>query len=415
MKLFSNRWTQLFFCVCVFVLISGPQYLWALFVPHLLTKFQIPLSELQITFFLVIVCMTFITPVAGYFHDRFKTRNIIFLGLLMCTGSWIAASAAESISMLYISYGVIGGLGAGIAFIGCVGLIQKYFPDRRGFATGVLMSGYALGPMLTTPFVAKSVAAVGVESTLSYFGGLFVVLSFLVILGLRDPKDVVSPQTENKKPLTGIAPKEMLQTPVFWLMFVMMMMIASCGMMIISNIAVIAKESGIGSNILLFGMAALPLALMLDRFTNGLSRIVFGHISDRIGRENTLAIAFTLEGLFMFLWFHQLHNPIMFIILSGFVFLAWGEIFSIFPALCTDIFGEKNASINFGFLYASVGVGSFLGGPVAAYIRERSGSWTPVFYIIIALDLITAVLAFTALKKMRGVEGEKKYVLRMGH
>ena len=345
--------------------------------------------------------MTFITPLAGYFHDRFNSRRLIGLGLMMSSISWILAAHATTLTQLYITYGAMGGLGAGIAFIGCTGFIQKCFPDKRGLATGILMSGYALGPMLTTYFIANSVDSTGVDTTLQYFGIIHMIASLIVVAGIRSPSEVVTSNNIKNSNNTGVNSIVMLKSGAFWLMFFMMSMIATCGMMITSNIAVIAKEYGIGSEIIMFGMAALPLALMVDRITNGFSRILFGMISDKIGREKTLAIAFFLEAIFMYVWFTQLHNPVLFIILSGLVFLAWGEIFSIFPALCTDTFGEKNASVNFGFLYTSVGIGSILGGPLAALLREQIGSWNLVFYIIITLDLITAFLAISVLKNTR--------------
>jgi len=401
MKILKNRWVQLALSVAVFIIISGPQYQWALFVKPMLAKFGAPLSEVQIVFSLVVVCMTFITPLAGYFHDRFNSRRLIGLGLMMSSVSWILAAHVTTLTQLYITYGAMGGLGAGIAFIGCTGFIQKCFPDKRGLATGILMSGYALGPMLTTYFIANSVDSIGVDTTLQHFGIIHMIASLIVVAGIRSPAEVVISNNIKNSNNSGVSSIVMLKSGAFWLMFFMMSMIATCGMMITSNIAVIAKEYGIGSEIIMFGMAALPLALMVDRITNGFSRILFGMISDKIGREKTLAIAFFLEAIFMYVWFTQLHNPVLFIILSGLVFLAWGEIFSIFPALCTDTFGEKNASVNFGFLYTSVGIGSILGGPLAALLREQIGSWNLVFYIIITLDLITAFLAISVLKNTR--------------
>lgn len=409
MKKLNNRWIQLSLCVIVLIIISAPQYLWALFVRPLLTKFDVPLSELQVVFSLVVVCMTFITPLAGYFHDRFNSKNIIALGLLMCSGSWVLASYASSLLMLYISYGIIGGLGAGIAFIGATGLVQKCFPDKRGLATGILMSGYAFGPLLSTVAISNSVSSHGVEITLNNFGFVYILMGLLVVAGLRAVEQIDIPLITDKVEQEGVNAISMLTTPVFWVMFAMMTMIAASGMMVTSNIAIIAKEAGIGSNVVMFGLAALPLALMVDRITNGFSRIIFGSISDNIGRENTLSIAFFLEAVFVLAWFSQLHNPVMFVILSGLVFLAWGEIFSIFPALCTDTFGEKNASVNFGFLYASVGIGAIFGGPIAALLRETSGSWSLVFSIIVVLDLLTAFFALTLLKKMRISYKEKRY------
>lgn len=402
MNIFNNRWVQLVLCSCVLFLISGPQYLWTLFVKGFLVKYQVPLSEIQITFSLLLVCMTFITPFAGFMHDRLNSKLLIAFGVVLTSCSWIFASGASSLEQLYLTYGIIGGLGTGISFIGCTGLIQKCFPDRRGLANGILSSAYAFGPLVSTYFISKDLDILGSENTLYKYGIFFLLIGLVIVIGLKSFDQIKSPFVLNQKELLGVSPKKMLQSKVFWLMFVMMCLVATCGMMIISNISIISKEFGISStDIVMFGMTALPLALMFDRITNGVSRFLFGAISDKIGRENTLGIAFGLEALFILIWYTQLSHPVMFILFSGLVFLAWGEIYSIFPSLCTDTFGEKFASINYGFLFASAGIGSILGGPVAAYLREKNGSWDIVFYIIICLEITTAILAFTYLKTER--------------
>jgi MFS family permease len=161
-----------------------------------------------------------------------------------------------------------------------------------------------------------------------------------------------------------------------------------------------AKDFGV-AGIMVFGMAALPLALTIDRFANGLTRPFFGWVSDRIGRENTMFIAFGLEGIAMTLWLMTSSNPVLFVLLSGVVFFGWGEIFSLFPSTLTDTFGTKHATTNYGFLYMAQGVGSVLGGPLAAMMHDATGSWTPVFFTVIGMDLVTALLAIMILKPMR--------------
>jgi MFS transporter, OFA family, oxalate/formate antiporter len=149
-------------------------------------------------------------------------------------------------------------------------------------------------------------------------------------------------------------------------------------------------------------MAALPLALTIDRFTNGLTRPFFGWVSDRVGRENTMTLAFGLEGVAMIVWLLTRDNALLFVLMSGVVFFGWGEIFSLFPSTLTDTFGPKNATANYGCLYMAQGVGSVLGGPLAALLHETTGSWIPVFAVVITMDLLTALLAWFVLKPMRG-------------
>ena len=196
------------------------------------------------------------------------------------------------------------------------------------------------------------------------------------------------------------APREMLQSPIFYLLFLMMSMMSTSGLMVVSNVGPFAKEFGV-ANMLVFGMAALPLSLTLSRVTNGLTRPFFGWVSDHIGRENTMALAFALEAVAILILFKFIDQPALFVVLTGLVFFGWGEIFSLFPSTLTDTFGPKFAATNYGFLYIAQGVGSILGGPAAAFLKQTTGNWSAVFIIVAALDALTAILALTVLRRMR--------------
>jgi MFS transporter, OFA family, oxalate/formate antiporter len=180
----------------------------------------------------------------------------------------------------------------------------------------------------------------------------------------------------------------------------MFTLMSTSGLMVISQMGAFAKDFGITS-VAVFGVAALPLALTLDRFTNGLTRPFFGWVSDHIGREWTMLLAFGFEGVAMTLWLLNRDNAVLFVLLSGVAFFGWGEIFSLFPSTLTDTFGKTHATTNYGFLYMAQGIGSILGGPLAAWMHERTGSWSSVFIVVIALDFAAAILAIAALKPMR--------------
>jgi MFS family permease len=197
-----------------------------------------------------------------------------------------------------------------------------------------------------------------------------------------------------------VSPREMLRTPIFWLLFVMMTMMSTAGLMVTSQMSAFTRDFGMADT-LVFGLPLLPLALSIDRITNGLTRPFFGWLSDRIGRENTMVIAFTLEGCAMTVWLLTRSNPVVFVLMSGVVFFGWGEIFSLFPSTLTDTYGARHATTNYGFLYMAQGIGSVLGGPVAAAVHDRYGSWTAVFVIIITMNFATAFLAGVVLKPMR--------------
>jgi MFS transporter, OFA family, oxalate/formate antiporter len=380
----SARLIQLLLGLIAMMSISSPQYVWTLFTKPLQEALGAQLSAIQVTFTIVIVLQTFFSPVQGYLVDRFGPRLLIACGCLLSGLGWILAAYATSLVSLYLTYGLFCGIGTGIVYVGIVGLMVRWFPDRRGLATGVVAAGYGFGAILTTFPIDTMMKESGYQHTLVVFG---------VILGLVGAAAALAPTV-------GTPPGEMLRTNVFWLMFVMMTMMSTGGLMIISQFAAFSRDFGV-ANITVFGLAALPLALTVDRLTNGLTRPFFGWVSDRIGRENTMGLAFLLEAASVTLMVMFRDNALVFVILSGVVFFGWGEIFSLFPSTLTDTFGTKHATTNYGWLYIAQGIGSILGGPLAALLREQTGSWLPVFAIIIALDALTGILALTVLKPMR--------------
>jgi oxalate/formate antiporter len=392
-----SRWIQLLLGLLCMMSISSPQYVWALFTKPLGAQLGVSLAELQVTFSILIVLQTFFSPFQGFLVDKFGPRLLLSLGAALTGLSWILASHADSITLLYLSYGLLGGLGTGIVYIGVVGQVVKWFPDKRGFAVGMVAAGYGMGAILTTFPISQSLVDNGHQDTLLWFGWVLGGLGLLFAQGLRSPQQQA---TQGPVDLPGVGPSVMLRTPVFWLMFVMMTMMSTSGLMVISQMGAIAKDYQV-ANAMVFGVAALPLALTIDRLTNGLTRPFFGWVSDRWGRENTMFIAFGLEAVAMFAWISTIDTPVLFVILSGVVFFGWGEIFSLFPSTLTDTFGPKHATTNYGFLYMAQGVGSIIGGPVAALIHISTGSWVPVFALMISLDLIAAILAFWVLKPMR--------------
>jgi oxalate/formate antiporter len=394
-----SKWVQLILGIICMMAISSPQYVWALFTKPLLAELKVELAALQVTFSILIVLQTFFSPFQGYLVDRFGPRLLLSLGAILTGLSWVLSAKVNSVLGIYLTYGLLGGLGTGIVYVGIVGLMVRWFPSSRGFAVGMVAAGYGFGAIITTFPISASLAESGYQSTLTLFGYIIAAVGLLAAQGLRIPKaPTTSASTTNS--VKGIAPGIMLKTPVFWLMFVMMTMMSTSGLMVISQMGAFAKDFGV-ANAMVWGMAALPLALTIDRITNGLTRPLFGWISDRFGRENTMFIAFGLESIAMLAWLYFRQDPVMFVVLSGIVFFGWGEIFSLFPSTLTDTFGEKHATTNYGFLYMAQGVGSILGGPIAALIYGSSGSWIPVFAVMIVLDATAALLALFVLKPMR--------------
>jgi len=403
-----KRWLQLCLGVVCMILISSPQYVWALFTQPLSSALGASLAELQITFSVLIVVQTFLSPWQGVLVDRFGPRLLLSAGLSISGLSWILAAHATSLPMLYVTYGLLGGVGTGIVYVGVIGHMVQWFPDRRGLATGLAAAGYGVGALLTTFPISTVLRESTYNVALGRFGWMFALAGVLVAQGLRRPDSAWQMAWNQRRRGAGaattlvkdVAPSQMLATPIFWLMFAMMTMMSTTGLMVTSHMGAFTRDFGMASA-LVFGLPVLPLALSIDRVTNGLTRPLFGWISDRLGRENTMLVAFGLEGCAMTMWLLTRHNPTLFVVLSGVVFFGWGEIFSLFPSTLTDTFGTKHATANYGCLYIAQGVGSVLGGPVAALLHEATGSWIPVFATIIAMDFATAALAIGVLKPMR--------------
>ena len=412
------RWIQLLLGLVCMIVISSPQYVWTLFTQPLMASLHASLAEIQITFSILIVVQTFLAPCQGFLVDRFGPRLLLSVGGAVTGLSWVLAARAASLTGLYLTYGLLGGIGTGIVYVGVIGHMVQWFPDRRGFATGIVAAGYGIGAVLTTFPISESIKDASYQQALFRWGLIFVAVGILAAQGLKPVRlagrkgppytagaraGFGTANVESRIPnpeSRDVTPMQMLRTPIFWLMFVMMTMMSTAGLMVISQMAAFTRDFGM-ANVIVFGLPLLPLALSLDRITNGLTRPFFGWLSDRIGRENTMVIAFALEGAAITTWLFTRSNPAVFVLMSGIVFFGWGEIFSLFPSTLTDTYGTRHATTNYGFLYMAQGIGSVLGGPVAALVHDAYGSWTPVFAIIIAMNFATALLAGLALKPMR--------------
>ena len=403
---YLNRWSQLVLGIIAMMAISSPQYTWTLFTGPLNQKLGTTLAELQWTFSLLIILQTWFSPFQAYLVDRFGPRLLISVGAIMSGGSWVLAALSDNLWALYLTYGVIGGFGTGIIYVGVIGLMVRWFPDRRGLATGLAAAGYGFGAIFTSFPIDGMIKSSGYAHTLLVWGVIQGIIGVLVAQGLRLPPDdyrppsVVAGASGPQQSRRSYSPGEMLKNPIFWLLFVMMSMMSTSGLMVVSNVGPFANEYKV-SQALVLGMAALPLSLTLSRFTNGLTRPFFGWVSDHIGREATMTLAFSLECVAILVLFAFIDRPALFVVLTGLVFFGWGEIFSLFPSTLTDTFGPKYAATNYGFLYIAQGIGSILGGPAAAFLKQTTGSWTAVFITVAALDAITALLAFTVLYRMR--------------
>src|SRR5579864_5033274 len=314
----SNRWAQLLLGLVAMIAISSPQYVWTLFTGPLNQKLGTTLAEIQVTFSLLIVLQTFFSPFQAYLVDRFGPKLLISVGAIMSGGSWVLSSYANSLAALYVSYGIIGGFGTGIIYVGIIGLVVRWFPDRRGLATGLAAAGYGFGAFFTSFPIDSMIRSSGYQHTLLVWGIIQAAVGVVAAQGLRVPPEDyrvpgAAPAAASAVPQSGrsYAPREMLRNPIFYLLFLMMSMMSTSGLMVVSNVGPFANEYKV-AQVLVLGMAALPLSLTLSRVTNGLTRPFFGWVSDHIGREGTMALAFSLEALAILALLAVLDNPPLF-------------------------------------------------------------------------------------------------------
>jgi OFA family oxalate/formate antiporter-like MFS transporter len=195
-------------------------------------------------------------------------------------------------------------------------------------------------------------------------------------------------------------PKEVLSSPVFWILYVMFVMVSASGLMATAQIAPIAKDFDVGNTVVFFGATTLTAALIIDNVANGSARPLFGWISDHIGREYTMAIAFGLGAAAYWSLGTLGTAPWAFVLFAALIFFTWGEIFSLFPSTCTDTFGTKFATVNLSLLYTAKGTSAFLV-PVANMIKVSTGSWHMVFLVTAIMNILVVALALFVLKPMR--------------
>ena len=394
----------MFGIICM-VMIANLQYGWTLFVGPIDDKYGWGRAAIQVAFTIFVLTETWLVPIEGYLIDKFGPRIMISGSGVLVAIAWVINSVADSLFLLYLG-AAIGGIGAGVIYGGSVGNALKWFPDRRGLAAGLTAAGFGAGSALTVIPIANMIQTSGYESAFLWFGlgqGLVVMLVAL-LMRAPQPGEVAAPAAPAvQQTRRDYSPAEALRTPVFWVMYAMFVMVGAGGLMAVAQLAPIATDFKVGTipvSILGVTLPALTFALTVDRVLNGLCRPFFGWVSDQIGRENTMFIAFFIEGVGIYALLLFAANPMMFVILSGLVFFAWGEIYSLFPATCTDIYGRTFATTNYGMLYTAKGTASLLV-PLANVLTNATGSWHAVFYVAAAANIVAALMALLVLKPMR--------------
>jgi len=399
-----RRWLQLITGIICMVMVANLQYGWTYFVDPMSQANHWLRKDIQFAFTFFIATETWLVPVEGWFVDRFGPKIVVAVGGVLVALAWTINSMATSLPMLYVG-AVISGVGAGAVYGTCVGNALKWFPDRRGLAAGLTAAGFGAGSAATVAPIVHTIANYGYQSAFLWFGlgqGLVVLI---LSQALRAPKAGQTPKAAPRLTQTtrDYSPLEMLKSPIFYLMYVMFVLVAASGLIVTAQVAPIARDykiATVGVDLFFVSSTVLIAAGIVDNILNGLARPTFGWVSDHIGRENTMAIVF-ICGAVAYWGLGTIGNtPYAFIVTAGLVYFTWGEIYSLFPATCTDTFGSKYATTNAGLLYTAKGTASFLV-PLANVLKTYTGSWHSVFVVATIANLIVAGTALFVLKPMR--------------
>jgi OFA family oxalate/formate antiporter-like MFS transporter len=404
-----NRWAQLVAGIFAMMAVANLQYAWTLFTKPIQSHLHVTLVAVQWTFALFIGLETWLVPFEGYLVDRIGPRIMLGFGAIFVALGWVMSGRAETLGSLYFWYGV-GGIGAGIVYGGTIGNALKWFPDHRGLCVGLTAGAYGIGTALTVAPIDKMIRQSGYQHTLIVWGIIqgFVVLAAALFLA-KPPVGWMPPGWKEKEAAVkarvntssvDMTPWQMLRQPSFYLVYVMMTMLAFGGIVVTAQLSPMAVSYHVDKIIVAWGLTALVLAIEIDRILNGLTRPFWGWVSDHIGRENAIFISFMLEAAAVYGLLKLISHPIWFIALSGLCFFAWGNIYSLFPSITADLYGKKWATTNYGIVYTAKGLATLFAAPGAAWLFEKTGSWTKVFWAMIICDVIAAFMALLWLKPL---------------
>jgi OFA family oxalate/formate antiporter-like MFS transporter len=388
----NNRWFQLVASLVTMVMIANLQYAWTLFVDPMQKATAWQLSEIQGAFALFILFQTWVQPLDGWLVDRLGPRWFITAAGLLCGVGWAGMGYATTLPMLYTMY-CAAGIGAAFVYSCSIGSALKWFKERRGLASGIMAAGFGGGTALFIPVISWLIAERGYQATFVATGIVQGLVIAVVAQFLRHPPVQAAPASAvGAGGPAGIGKQqfttpEMLRTPQFYWMYAAFVLMATGGLLVTANAGPMARAWG-------FSAGALTLAATLSPLANGASRVFWGWVSDRLGRENTMILTFALQAicLWLVIQFGQT-SPALFAATLVAVYFTWGQIYSLFPATSADYFGTRHATSNYAVLYTAKGVASIIGGWFGALLFERSGGWALAFYGSAGMALVAAGIA----------------------
>lgn len=400
MNLTKKRWNILFVC-CLVNLCLGSIYTWSVFaspMAHFLSERlgqKITSADLAIVYTVANSVGPITMISGGWINDKFGPKKVIFVGGLMFGLGMFLSGYAESIKFLMVSYGLIYGLGLGMAYGTTISSCIKFFPDKRGLIGGITTALYGCSSVILPPIITILVTNYGVTTTFKIVGIIFAIIVCTASFFIEQcPVDFIpegwSPRVNTiQGNVVNKNWKEMLKSPVFYLMMLILCCGAFSGMMITSQASSVAQHM-IGMSLFSASTAVSVIALF-----NVFGRIVAGYLSDKIGRIRTLALSCMLSLIGMLTLYSCSKGTVaLFYIGAAIVGLCFGSFMGVFPGFTADKFGPKNNSVNFGIMFIGFAISGYFGPTVMSNIYRSTGEYQEAFLIAAILNIVGIVLSF---------------------
>lgn len=399
MDMTKRRWLVLLFA-CLTNLCIGSVYAWSVFAApmaeylSMLTGVSLTTADLAIVYTVANSVGPITMISGGWINDKFGPQNVILVGGLMFGGGMILSGFATSVGMLIAAYGLLGGLGIGMAYGCTISGCVKFFPDKRGLIGGLTTAAYGFSSVLLPPAVNILVEKMGVTSAFIVIGIVFMVVvcvssRFIIPCPEGFVPEGWSPSAQKGESAGTVNKnwKEMLVSPIFYIMILILMSGAFSGMMIISQASTVGMEM-IGLSVAAAGIAVSVLALF-----NSLGRIVAGSLSDRIGRVNTLTLACVLSVLGNLLLYSCKEGSVaLFYAGISVVGVCFGAFMGVFPGFTADQFGSANNSVNYGIMFVGFSMAGYFGPTIMKQVYYGDGAYTRAFLIATLLSVAGIVL-----------------------
>jgi len=372
----------------------GSVYSWSIFKKPLEELLNISSTESSLPYMTFLIFYALSMPVAGNFIERYGPRNITLFGGLVVSLGWFLSSLANSIEMLTITYGVIGGIGVGVVYGAPMAVSARWFPNKKGLAVGLTLSGFGLSPFVTAPISRFLIEHFGVFSSFRILSIAFLIIILIFALPLKFPdKEEIAEENifETKETSLDLPLRKVLKDRNFYILWICFTIGTFTGLMAIGISSPVAQEI-VGLNPT---MSAFSVALFA--VFNGLGRPTFGMITDKIKFKQTAIISFILIILASTIMLNSGTGDIIFYILSFSIFwFILGGWLAIAPTAVANSFGTKNYARNYGFLFTAYGVGAVISSIVSGVIKDAFGSYIYVFYpsIVSAIIGILIVVFF---------------------